>query len=51
MKIVKIIFALIFLWVAITSNIYWFKNKQKTEMEVFLHMPKSFILDFTEDKQ
>lgn len=41
-----IIFALL-IWVAITSTIYRFKHPDKTETEAFLHIPRSFILDFS----
>lgn len=33
-------------WNAVTSIIYRFKNPKKTETEVLLHIPKSFILNF-----
>jgi hypothetical protein len=42
-----IIFVIILLWVACTSVIYSFINPSKTQTEVFLHLPKSFILDFS----
>jgi len=33
-------------WTSGTSMIYRFKNPSKTQTEVFLHIPKSFILNF-----
>lgn len=33
-------------WVAFTSAIYQFKNPWKTQTQVFMHVPESFILDF-----
>lgn len=36
------------LWVAITSCIYSFVNPSKTQTEVFLHIPESCILSFTD---
>lgn len=37
----------IVLWAACTSQIYGFKNPSKTQTEIFLHIPKSFVLDFS----
>ena len=36
----------IFMWIAFSTSITRFKNKQMSETELFLHIPKSFILDF-----
>lgn len=34
------------LWCSVTSLIYWGMNPELSQMEVFLHIPKSFILNF-----
>lgn len=39
---------LLVLWTGITSTIYRFSNPSKTQVEAFLHIPKSFVLDFKE---
>lgn len=36
------------IWLAMTSTIFAFKNPSATETERFLHIPRSFILDFKE---
>lgn len=36
------------LWIAVTSVIFALKNLSATETERFLHIPRSFILDFKE---
>lgn len=46
--IIMIILILVFGWLWITTIIYWAKNTDKTCIEVFLHIPKSFVLDITE---
>lgn len=45
-NILIILFVSICIWTSITSTIYKFSNPDKTEMQAFLHIPKSFILDF-----
>jgi len=45
-KLLKQITIILLLWISVTSIIYRFSNKNKTETEIFLHIPKSFILDF-----
>ena len=42
----QIICFIILLWISITSTICAFKNPEMTETQLFLHIPKSFILDF-----
>jgi hypothetical protein len=34
-------------WTQCTSLAYWFQNTEKSQMQVFLHIPKSFVLDFS----
>lgn len=45
-RILKYIGAAILIWTAITSTVYRFKHPEKTEIQAFLHIPKSFILNF-----
>lgn len=45
-KILNIVIIIIIIWVSITTSIYAMKNPSKTQTEVFLHIPKSFILKF-----
>lgn len=47
--IVSSIFLIIVFWITITSLSYWGRYPNKTGMEVFLHIPKSAILDFDKD--
>ena len=47
-RILCIILGVLVGWVAGTSTVYKFMNPSKTEMEAFLHIPKSFIFDFKE---
>ena len=42
----RILIAVIVVWIAITSMIYGFLNPEKTEIQRFLHIPQSFILNF-----
>ena len=44
--IFKIICCIILLWISITSTICAFKNPEMTETQLFLYIPKSFILNF-----
>jgi len=37
----------IIVWTQGTSLVYWFENPTKSQMQVFLHIPKSFVLDFS----
>lgn len=47
MKLAGIFVAIaVFLWVACTSITYQFKHPEKTQMQAFLHIPKSMMLDF-----
>ncbi len=49
-RILDIIFYVIcaaLVWIAISSTIYNFVNPEKTAVESFLHIPKSFILEFS----
>lgn len=41
------VFIGLLLWVACTSMIYSFMNPSKTQTQAFLHITKSFILDFS----
>lgn len=38
--------ALISIWAVVTTSIYRFKHPEKSETELFLHIPKSFVLNF-----
>lgn len=44
--IIGIILVLLLLWIGVTSIIARFKNPKLTETELFLRIPKSFILNF-----
>lgn len=44
--IIGIILVLLLLWIGVTSTIAGFKNPKLTQTELFLKIPKSFILDF-----
>jgi len=44
--ILKIIFIICALWVSVTSGIQRVKNPRLTETELFLLIPKNFILSF-----
>lgn len=46
--ILKFLFVGILLWTACTSMAYRFINPSKTDVEAFLHIPKSFVLDIWE---
>lgn len=39
------------LWVSCTSIAYRFVNPLKTETEIFLHIPKSFVLYFRDNTE
>jgi hypothetical protein len=43
-----IVLAGIIVWLICTSTAYRFFNPSKTETQIFLHIPQSFILDFKE---
>lgn len=48
-KIIDILYyflAVICMWIALTSTITRFKNTKMTQTEIFLHIPRSFVLDF-----
>jgi hypothetical protein len=45
-KILYGILLALLLWAMATTLIFNFKNPKATYMETFLHIPKSFILDF-----
>ena len=45
-NIVWFILVLLLLWTTITTVIVRFKNPELTETELFLRIPKSFILNF-----
>jgi len=47
-KFTSIFGLLILIWIGITTTIYRFKNKSTTETELFLHIPKSFVLNFND---
>ena len=44
--IIRIILVLLLLWIGVTSIIARFKNPKLTETELFLRIPKSFILNY-----
>lgn len=44
--VIYFVFIGFILWIVCTSLAYRFCNPSKTETEIFLHMPKSFMLDF-----
>ena len=44
--IVWFILVLLLLWIGVTSTIAAFKNPKLTETELFLRIPKSFILNY-----
>lgn len=45
-NVIWFILVLLLLWMVVTSTIARFKNPKLTETELFLRIPKSFILDF-----
>lgn len=45
-KIVLVLLFIIIIWINITSLICWIANPQLTDMEVFLRIPKSMVLDY-----
>lgn len=45
-RFLYLILVLILFWLVGTSIAYRFLNPYKTETEIFIHIPKSFILDF-----
>jgi len=44
--LIIIIFMIAIMWVSLTTLIQRFSNPHLTETELFLNIPKSFILDF-----
>lgn len=44
--VINIIIAMIILWTASTTIIQAFKNPSLTQTELFLKIPKSFVLNF-----
>jgi hypothetical protein len=46
MKIIKVILLVILVWMAITNIIQAFKNPKMTNTELFLHIPKSIVLNY-----
>jgi hypothetical protein len=48
-KILYIIFCIMVIWCVITSIIQRFENSKLTETELFMKIPKSFILDFKDN--
>ena len=45
-NIIWFILVLLLLWIGVTSTIAAFKNPKLTETELFLRIPKSFILNY-----
>lgn len=45
-KILRLIFIVLLIWVAITNIIQTFKCPEMTQTELFLHIFKSFICDW-----
>jgi len=45
-KAIRIILITASLWLAITTIVFRIKNPEQSEMQVFIHIPKSFVLDF-----
>lgn len=45
-KLIQAIILIVVTNIAITSTVYRFKHPEKTETEIFLHIPKSFIYNF-----
>lgn len=48
-EILNIVLAIILLatiWTIVTSFVFWVGDPGLSQMEVFLHIPKSFMLDF-----
>lgn len=45
-KVFVVAFAVLTLWFIITFNINRFMHPEKTEIELFLNIPKSFLLNF-----
>jgi len=41
-----VLFVLSVMWISITTLTQRFKCSKMTETELFLHIPKSFIMDF-----
>jgi hypothetical protein len=47
-KVGFILLMMVLFWHGFTTNIYALKHPEKTRTQLFLHIPKSFILDFKE---
>jgi hypothetical protein len=45
-KILLIIAAIITFYLVVTNTIYAFSHPEKTKTQLFLHIPKTFILNF-----
>lgn len=45
-NIIWFILVLLLLWTAVTYSIAGFKNPKLTQTELFLRIPKSFVLNF-----
>ncbi len=44
-KLLLVFVVVLWLWCSFTSLAYWFLNPDLSQMEVFLHIPKSFVLN------
>lgn len=47
-KILTAILMVVSLWIVITNTIMTFRNPQMTQTQLFLHIPKTIILNFDE---
>ncbi len=45
-EVTNVLLIIVIMWMNITSLIYWGMNPGLSKMQVFLNIPKSFILDF-----
>ena len=45
-NVICFILVLLLLWIVVTSTIAGFRNPKLTETELFLRIPKSFILNY-----
>jgi len=45
-KIIYSIVAILSLWIVITNIVMAFNNPEMTQTELFLHIPKTFLLNF-----
>lgn len=46
-NLIKIVLLVITFWICTTTTICAFTNPELTETQLFLHIPKSFILNFS----